>query len=488
MLVSRSSGAVPCGRRAARRRRGSPTQQPQHVGVAVGVAAAGADPDARHGHRRLRRRTTWRAWSAAPRRWACTARASPRPGVRRHAAQQLDHRRRRHRHRAVRAADPARRRPPPARRPARSSPRCTSPAQTPTTSAIASRAPTSWKCTSSGDVPWTARLRDREPLEGRVRPPRTASGRPAPREQRARRRARCGGSWLSATSTCSRVAAKPLRDTVSGRRARRARGRPRRPRSASTSSGTPAPTRAPSSMSPLAPEEASTQPITRSARRGGVAGHPGGEDAGAEAVVDVDDRDAGRAGVEHRRAAPPARRTRRRSRRWSAPRPAARRPGRRPRWAARPPCRPRRPGSRRLEQLLARGEQPVQPGDADVGHHAAPRRRTPGRSARPRRRPARRRCRRDTTATRAARRGQRAERHGPGDRVDDGVGQRRADRVGGLVGDPGGEHRPVGVRARAGCAGSPRPAAGSCRRRRRPRGRRCAPRGRCPAARSRPGG
>ena len=55
-------------------------------------------------------------------------------------------------------------------------------------------------------------------------------------------------------------------------------------------------------MSPLAPEEASTQSVTSRSGVAGAAlpGDPGGVHAGAVAVVDVDDRDAGRAGVEHR--------------------------------------------------------------------------------------------------------------------------------------------------------------------------------------------
>ena len=56
------------------------------------------------------------------------------------------------------------------------------------------------------------------------------------------------------------------------------------------------------------------------------------------------------------------------------------------------------------------------------------------------------------------------------------------------VGDAGWPAPPVRVRLVQGAAGCRRPAAGSCRRRTRPRGRRCAPRGRCRAARSRPVG
>ena len=59
-------------------------------------------------------------------------------------------------------------------------------------------------------------------------------------------------------------------------------------------------------MSPLAPEEASTQPTAR-AVTGPPSGDPGGEDAGAEAVVDVDDRDPGaqELSMPRRAATPP---------------------------------------------------------------------------------------------------------------------------------------------------------------------------------------
>ena len=115
----------------------------------------------------------------------------------------------------------------------------------------------------------------------RARPPRP---RPAARTWRARapHRLRRGPRRASRSRTSrqvrwvravgdlargSRVAAKPCRDTVSGVSAT-CSGATAATASASTSSGTPAPTSAPSSMSPLAPEEASTQPITRRPRAG----------------------------------------------------------------------------------------------------------------------------------------------------------------------------------------------------------------------------
>ena len=141
-----------------------------------------------------------------------------------------------------------------------SRPRCSSPAHTPTTSAIASRAPTSWKCTSAGDVPWTAASATASRSKAARARSCTASGRPDDASSASTSR-QLRWVLLSATSTCTRVAAKPLRDTVSGVSAT-CSGATAATASASTSSGTPAPTRAPSSMSPLAPEEASTQPIT----------------------------------------------------------------------------------------------------------------------------------------------------------------------------------------------------------------------------------
>ena len=66
----------------------------------------------------------------------------------------------------------------------------------------------------------------------------------------------------SAISTWQRVAAKPLRLTCSGRRVTGS-GATASMLSLSTASGTPAPISAPSSMSPLAPAEASIQTLMR---------------------------------------------------------------------------------------------------------------------------------------------------------------------------------------------------------------------------------
>ena len=147
----------------------------------------------------------------------------------------------------------------------------------------------------------------------------------------------------SATSTWQRVAASPLRVTCSTR-SLTGSGAIASTARCSTSTGTPAPTRAPSSMSPLAPAEASTQIVMVLAPD--PSGDPRGEDARAVPVVDVDHGHARRAGVEHRqqrgqaaerRAVPDAGRDRHHGHADQAAD---------DRRAARPPCRPPRPGSR----------------------------------------------------------------------------------------------------------------------------------------------
>ncbi len=72
------------------------------------------------------------------------------------------------------------------------------------------------------------------------------------------RQDRCSAE--SATSTCTRVAAKPLRVTASTRSATGS-GETASTAAWMVSTGTPAPTSAPSSMSPLAPDDASTQRV-----------------------------------------------------------------------------------------------------------------------------------------------------------------------------------------------------------------------------------
>ena len=72
------------------------------------------------------------------------------------------------------------------------------------------------------------------------------------------RQDRCSAE--SATSTCTRVAAKPLRVTASTRSATGS-GETASTAAWMVSTGTPAPTSAPSSMSPLAPDDASTHRV-----------------------------------------------------------------------------------------------------------------------------------------------------------------------------------------------------------------------------------
>ncbi len=140
------------------------------------------------------------------------------------------------------------------------------PAQTPTTSAIASSAPTSWKATSRGSAPCTRASATASRSKVRVARSRTSSSSSA-RWSRARMSRQLRWCCESAISTWQRVAAKPLRVTASGARATGsgATASTARP---STSRGTPAPRRAPSSMSPLAPADASTQTLMRAPRSG----------------------------------------------------------------------------------------------------------------------------------------------------------------------------------------------------------------------------
>ena len=254
--------------------------------------------------RRRRRRPPRRSSPAAARTtWRCAvSRAAPvgvhsstsaaRSGVRRDAAQQLGDRRRRHRHHAVRAADPVRSRRPPARPPARSRPRCTSPAQTPTTSAIASRAPTSWKCTSSGSVPCTAASATASRSNVAQRPGRGRRRERARPSSSARTSRQVRWVVLSATSTWQPGGREAVPGTRSPASARRARARRRRPPRTAPRSGTPGVDQRAEQHVPAGPRGRVDPADHVAGPRRGVAGHPGGEDAGAEAVVDVDDGDA----------------------------------------------------------------------------------------------------------------------------------------------------------------------------------------------------
>ena len=113
-------------------------------------------------------------------------------------------------------------------------PRWTKPAQTPTTSAIASRAPTSWKCTSSGSLAVHGALGDGEPLEDpdrevahrvgqRGAEQQPADVAPGPVVGRSRRPRRGSGWRRSRCASRPRPAARPAR----GRRRRPPAGAPR---------------------------------------------------------------------------------------------------------------------------------------------------------------------------------------------------------------------------------------------------------------------
>ena len=146
-------------------------------------------------------------------------------------------------------------------------PRSCSAAHTPTTSAIESRAPTSWKCTSCAGMPctWPSASASREKTA--VARSRTGSGMVAASSISLMvRQVRCGGSSTS-TRTSTLVARSPARLTVvrvnsteSGITASTTRR--------TTSRSAPASISAPSSMSPATPAEASIQacspvPLTR---------------------------------------------------------------------------------------------------------------------------------------------------------------------------------------------------------------------------------
>ena len=155
------------------------------------VAAARARADALDPHRRAARSTRPPARPAVPRRSACTSRPPPgrrRPG--RPAAARARPGRGSGRRRARRGPTrcPARR----ARRCSRSRPRCSNPATTPTTSASASRAPTSWKCTSSGGTRCTRPSATASRSNTASAPSRTGVGRSASsRSARTSAQVRC---------------------------------------------------------------------------------------------------------------------------------------------------------------------------------------------------------------------------------------------------------------------------------------------------------
>ena len=279
-----------------------PDQQPQHVGVPLGVATPGSDADARHRHRRLRSPVVGERGQQRGARWACTARgrrdrrsSAPHGGARPPPAAEPAGGRarrppchrpptlpRRRRGRGRGAPSRRRRRPRrrwrPARRPrgsARPRPGC--PCTRP--SASASRENTSWASE------------------------RTSSCRPAPASScSTSRQVRCGRGVgdldvaaggreaAAAHAPRPRAAPRPGRPCRRPRPARRA-GRRRRPgRRAACRRWLPRRRRP---RRPAPAQSATVAPM-------GVAGHPGGEDAGAVAVVDVDHAHPRCAGVQHR--------------------------------------------------------------------------------------------------------------------------------------------------------------------------------------------
>ena len=289
------------------------------------------------------------------------------------------------------------------------------------------------------------RWRRRRRPASRGRRPRGSAPRPrwcrAPRPRRAASRANTSSarartsSARAADSTSPRTSGQVRRTSLGGDLhvdpGRRQAGpghdrlaktyrldvRARRPRPARSSSGAPAPTSAPSShVAAGAGRRRRTRRCgcpSRHARTRGAAGHPGGEHAGAEAVVDVADRHAGRAGVEHReqRGEAAVRRAvadRGRDRDEGHPGQAADDAGQR---TLHPGDDDQAVG--RVEPV-AHGHQPVDPGDADVVHplHAGAER--PGDEGRLRRdRPVGRAGGRRRTPCRAARAAGRPQRRPP---------------------------------------------------------------------------
>ena len=257
-LVSSSSEASPAIAAAVA------DEDPDHVGVTLGVAGAGADPDRGGGHERLRspRRGDGGQDGGAGRRAQLHGRGARRAGVRRDAAEQLGDGGRRDRQRAVGAAHVAG-------------------ADGDRRDDDLGRAEVDEAGARSDDV--GDRVEGARPRgSGRRRCRGRGRG---PRRRRAARRcaapgARPGSSrsaslssasmsrqvrWCteSAISTWQRVAASPPRVTCSTR-SLTGSGAIASTARCSTSTGTPAPTSAPSSMSPLAPAEASIQMVMAS--------------------------------------------------------------------------------------------------------------------------------------------------------------------------------------------------------------------------------
>ena len=443
------------------------------------------------------RRTVIAGCGAVRRRRGVVSSAAPvgvhssalaRPGVRRDAAQQLGDRRRRHRQSRRARRGPCRSRPRPAE----------------TTSALerrgarARRRPRPRRRSRRGRRPRGSarrraacrapRLGDGEPLEdvaapGRAR--RRRQRRPRRAGSRTSRQVRCVAE--SATSTWQPGGGEPVAGTRLGASSvdrlggdRVDRGRQHVERHAGADQG------AEQHVAAGAGRGVDPADHARGSRRGaGVAGHPGGEHAGAEPVVDVDHGDAGRAGVQHRQQRGQAAERgavadagRHRDERDAG---RARRPrsGRAPSMPATTTRQSAAASSSRTASSRCSPATPTSLDRVDPGavHPGGERglggdRRVGGAGA--------------TTATvpRGSGSGPSVDR--AGDRVDDGVRQRRRAprraprRRAGSRAPPGRGAASCSVREdlddllRA-----------SCRRRRRPRGRRCGARGRRRAARSR---
>ena len=242
----------------------------------------------------------------------------------------------------------------------------------------------------------------------------------------------------SATSTCTRVAAKPLRVTASTRSATGS-GETASTAAWMVSTGTPAPTSAPSSMSPLAPDDASTHRVviaaalaTRAAKT--PAPYP-------LSMLTTVTPGAQELSIASSAASPPN----------EAPYPTLvgtatiGTPVSPPTTDGSAPSMPAT--TTRQSAASSRSwtaEQPVQPGHSDVLDELY------RRAVHPDRQRGLGRDRRVTGAgrdhgDRAPRLRERTERHRPGHRVDVGLGQRRRHLGERLLGEPGREHRPLGV-------------------------------------------
>ena len=307
--------------------------------------------------------------------------------------------------------------------------------------------PTSWKCTSSAGIPCTRPSASASRAKTSWASERTSSCRPASAEQPLDVAPGAVAGRVGDLDVAAGRGEAAAGDLLA-RQADLARGRPcRRPR--------PAP---PAARRRRAARRAACRrwrPRRRRPRRrvGGrqhrwppaLRAHPGGEDAGAVPVVDVDHRHARGAGVQHREqrgqpaeggAVPDA--GRHRDERYADS-------GRRPRWAGRPPSRPPRPGSRRRRSRSRTSSSRCSPATPTSSIRSTPGAVHRRRSAPPRRRRGRPRCRRRSRppAPRGSAAGPSVAARATASTTAS--GSARAHGVERLVGEPGREHRAVGV-------------------------------------------